>query len=528
MHVDLADSAPDLLEADVAVVGGGAAGLTLARRLVDGGRSVLLLESGGLDYEAASAELNRGFNVGHEYYPLEDSRLRFLGGTTAIWGGRVAELDPIDFEKREWVPHSGWPIGPETLKPYYREARQLLDLPEQWPEPAPSLLSSFDPAVIAHQEWLIDPKFDRFGHGAQKDLFEHRRLTLVTHATVGEIVAAADGGRIEALDVVAPGGAVTRVVAHDFVLAAGGLENPRLLLASRSVMPAGIGNDRDLVGRFFMEHPHGRGGRLLAPSSKAWEMIKAFQKRSIDHFEAAALVRPSDELQRSRRILNSALALAVRRREGGRQPALTAAYLSAKHNLEPTRRGRAAWRAYKMGGRIIRRSVGPLIWWLRSQRGNNDLALVLRAEQAPNPDSRVMLRPDELDSAGVPRIALDWRMSPLDRISAAELVAGFGREVKRLGIGEVEPADWLSDEQNDWVSDPLVSVHPLGGYHHMGTTRMADDPAHGVTDGHGRVHGLPNLWIAGSSLFPTGGWANPTLTILALALRQADRLLGRA
>jgi choline dehydrogenase-like flavoprotein len=528
MHVDLGDSVVERLEADVAVIGGGAAGLTLAKRLVDGGRAVLLLESGGLDYEAASAELNRGFNVGQDYYPLEDSRLRFLGGTTAIWGGRVAEFNPIDFEKRDWVPFSGWPFGAETLRPYYREARQLLDLPEDWPTPAPSPLSSFDPAVIAHQEWLIDPKFDRFGHAAQKSLFDHPRLTLVTHATVRQIVPAPDGSRIEALEVVSPGGAVTRVVAHDFVLAAGGLENPRLLLASNDVMPAGIGNDHDLVGRFFMEHPHGRGGRLIAPSATAWEMIKAFQKRSIDSFEAAALVRPSDQLQQSRRILNSALALAVRRRTGESQPALTAAYLRAKHSFEPTRRGRAAWRAYKMGGRIIRRSVGPLIWWLRSQRGNNELALVLRAEQAPNPDSRVTLRPGELDPTGVPRIALDWRMSPLDRISAAELVAGFGAEVKRLGLGHVEPAEWLSQDDKDWVSDPLVSVHPLGGYHHMGTTRMAESPREGVTDGFGRVHGLPNLWVAGSSLFPTGGWANPTLTILALALRQADRLLGKA
>jgi choline dehydrogenase-like flavoprotein len=118
-------------------------------------------------------------------------------------------------------------------------------------------------------------------------------------------------------------------------------------------------------------------------------------------------------------------------------------------------------------------------------------------------------------------------MSPLDRISAAELVAGFGAEVKRLGLGHVEPAEWLSQDDKDWVSDPLVSVHPLGGYHHMGTTRMAESPREGVTDGFGRVHGLPNLWVAGSSLFPTGGWANPTLTILALALRQADRLLGK-
>jgi choline dehydrogenase-like flavoprotein len=171
--------------------------------------------------------------------------------------------------------------------------------------------------------------------------------------------------------------------------------------------------------------------------------------------------------------------------------------------------------------------VGPLIWWLRSRRPGNELAVVLRAEQAPNPDSRVILRRDELDSAGVPRITLDWRLDPLDRQSAAVLVEAFGGELKRLGLGRVEVAEWLERGEEDWVSDPLVSVHPLGGYHHMGTTRMAADPRHGVTDGHGRVHGLANLWVGGSSLFPTGGWANPTLTILALALRQADRLLGR-
>jgi choline dehydrogenase-like flavoprotein len=124
----------------------------------------------------------------------------------------------------------------------------------------------------------------------------------------------------------------------------------------------------------------------------------------------------------------------------------------------------------------------------------------------------------------MPRLRLDWQLLPQDRESAAELVAALGRETARLGLGRVEPAEWLRDSSTNWVSDPLVSVHPLGGYHHMGTTRMADDPARGVTDGWGRVHGLPNLFIAGSSLFPTGGWANPTLTILALALRTADRI----
>ena len=126
----------------------------------------------------------------------------------------------------------------------------------------------------------------------------------------------------------------------------------------------------------------------------------------------------------------------------------------------------------------------------------------------------------------MPRVALDWRLSAIDVDSVAGLVAALDRESRRLGLGEVEPAGWLAEPDKQWVSDELVSAHPIGGFHHMGTTRMAADPRRGVTDGWGRVHGLPNLHIAGSSLFPTGGWANPTLTILALALRTADRISG--
>jgi len=152
-----------------------------------------------------------------------------------------------------------------------------------------------------------------------------------------------------------------------------------------------------------------------------------------------------------------------------------------------------------------------------------DLALVVRAEQAPNPDSRVRLS-DQKDAIGMPRVALDWRLSSLDVDSVVGLVDAVGRESRRLDLGLVEPAEWLRNGEKRWTSDELVSAHPIGGFHHMGTTRMSADPRRGVADGWGRVHGVPNLHIAGSSLFPTAGWANPTLTILALALRTADRI----
>jgi choline dehydrogenase-like flavoprotein len=167
--------------------------------------------------------------------------------------------------------------------------------------------------------------------------------------------------------------------------------------------------------------------------------------------------------------------------------------------------------------------TGALHPWLAKRASGLDLALVIRAEQAPNPDSRVLLT-DQIDSTGMRRVALDWRLSPIDIHSVAGLVASLNRETSRMDLGFVEQAAWLSHPSGRWVSDNLISAHPIGGFHHMGTTRMASDPRRGVTDGWGRVHGLPNLHVAGSSLFPTGGWANPTLTILALSLRTADRI----
>ena len=159
------------LEGDVCVIGAGAAGISLARRLLAAGRQVILLESGGLDYERPVADLAAGENVGEEYYPLEDSRLRFFGGTTAIWGGRCAEFDPIDLEKRDYVPHSGWPIGWEELERYYAEARPLFGLPRERLTPrtfreAGVPLPDFDPDRLATPLWTFDHRFNRFTYDA--------------------------------------------------------------------------------------------------------------------------------------------------------------------------------------------------------------------------------------------------------------------------------------------------------------------------------------------------------------------------
>jgi choline dehydrogenase-like flavoprotein len=514
--IDLAQAAGPLeLESEVCVIGAGAAGISLTRRLLRLGRSVALLESGGLDYEAPVAALNAGENVGEDYYELEDSRLRFFGGTTAIWGGRCAELDPIDLERRDYVPHSGWPIGWEELQRWYDEARPVFGLPPRRPAPedlrrAGVPLPRFD--ELETPLWTFDRRFNRFAWESCGDLEADPKCQIVTHATVTAIHRSAGG--IERVEARSLGAGRVSVRARAFVLAAGGIENPRLLLASD------LGNGHDQVGRYFMEHPHARGGRIV--SGAAWRLLKAFGRRHrIGGEDLAALIAPSAALQRREGILNTSLTIVARQPEGRRQFIGMKAYTGIKHSMAPTKGGRALWMVTKKAAGWAQRHIDPARPWLLHKLDGVEVALLVRGEQAPNPDSRVVLT-GEKDSTGVPRVKLDWRLSAIDVRSVAVLVEALGRECGRLGLGKVEPAGWL--ESGRWKTDPLVSSHPIGGYHHMGTTRMGEDPRSSVTDADGRVHGLGNLWVAGSSLFPTGGWANPTLTIVALALRSAERI----
>jgi choline dehydrogenase-like flavoprotein len=523
LRIDCAIEAPEAVTADVAVIGSGAAGQAAARRLLALGHSVVLIESGGTDHDEASNDFNRGEVIGQPYHPLDHSRLRFFGGTTAIWGGRCAEFDSIDFERRDWVPHSGWPIGPDDIRSYLAEARAQLGVEavDAGRMPRPPLMQRFSTEELAVRWWSFDPRFDRFTIDKAEDLEQDSRCTLLIHATVREVMLADDKGTVERLDVRTPSGRTIDLRARHYLLAAGGIENARILLASNSVVPHGVGNAYDLVGRYFMEHPHARGGRIVGKAD--WRWLSAFAKRRVDGVEVSPAITPAEQLQRREGLLNTALTIAVRQPEGGNHPLAKRAYLHFKHRTAPTRTGRSLWKMTKQMVRGYTGLTGPLHPWLMRHFGGRELALVIRAEQAPNPDSRVKLN-GQLDAIGMPRVSLDWRLSALDVDSVSGLVAALGREAQRLGLGSVEPASWLADPDKRWVSDELVSAHPIGGFHHIGTTRMATDPRRGVTDGWGRVHGLPNLHIAGSSLFPTSGWANPTLTILALALRTADRI----
>lgn len=519
-----------MIETDVCIAGAGVAGITIARELIGTKLDVCLLESGGADFERDTQALYEGENLGRPYYDLDESRLRFFGGTTVVWGGRCVPLNAIDFERRDWVPYSGWPFAKDDLTAYYRRAQQAVELgPGIYDEQAWELLGitppAFNPAEVRTDFWHFDRAFARYGFAHCRDLQAAPNVRILLHANVTNIQIDSDAIRVDHADIATLQGRKGRVRAKIYILAAGGIENARLLLVSRGVQPNGIANQHDLVGRFFMEHPHGRAAQVFTPDPyRLWTMYR--KRFGRDGRQYAPILRAGEGLQKREGILNSCTAIKCQRTPELGLPIGKALYRSIKARTDSDARGRTMWRVYKWANALSHRLSDPLVRRMQLASGRGGLYLIVRAEQAPNPHSRVVLS-DRRDALGVPQADLDWRLSPLDKRSVAVLAEALDNEFQRLGLGRVRIQDWLRDGTTTWPLDPTVSNHPIGGYHHIGTTRMATDPKRGVVDADGRVHGIANLYIAGSSVFPTAGWANPTLTIIALSLRLADHVHGR-
>jgi choline dehydrogenase-like flavoprotein len=521
MIEDIQNDMPDI-QADICIIGAGAAGITVARALQKSGMDIVLLESGGTDYESDTQDLAKGEISGLEYYDLRESRLRFFGGTTAIWGGRSAALDAIDFEKRDWVAHSGWPFAKDVLRPYYRRAQELLGLTQIEDNQLPDYQSPFDEAQISAAFWQFDEIFDRFTQKRCGDLIGAQNIRIFTHAHVMRLNTSENGSRVETIDIGNLKAVRATLRAQVFVMATGGIEASRLLLASKNpAHPHGIGNNTDQVGRYFMEHPHARAAQIMSGDPKRlFKLCPRFLRRKGQRY--GLLFRPSDQLQRQAKILNTGFTLAVRRHAGEKQALYTNLYNTMRHELSPTAAGRSLWKMTRRMTVYMQDRFGAQMNATKLRQKNYGIYAIMRAEQAPNPNSRITLS-DKQDELGMPLPRLDWRLSEIDKHSVSQSMKALDHEIRRLNLGHVDPAQWLSGDEL-WEFDPLASNHAIGGYHHMGGARMSADAKTGVVDGNCRVHGVENLYVASSAVFPTSGWANPTLTILALALRLGDHL----
>ena len=509
---------PAALDADICVAGAGAAGITLARQFIDRGREVVVLEGGGREFEERSQDIYKGEILGRPYFELDTCRLRFFGGTTNHWGGMCAPLQPLDLTERAWIPHSGSPIGVAELEPYRAQAHEILDLkaPEYDPAalaPAEGLLLDLDPERLVHRVFRLSPP-TRFASKYRNVLERAQNVEVYLHANVVDIRVSDDRRTTLALEVAGPDGRHLQVRARHFVLALGGIENARCLLNADGQIEGGIGNQHDLVGRFFCEHPNKFAASIV--TTRGEEILSAYRSLNTGGGRVLYSIGLPPSVQEQQRTLDLTMTL-----HRSREPLVSPGYLALQKLMRELEKG-----SYSDLGdhvmAVIQDIDGAAVDAYHQLTGTleSEIWAYARCEQAPNPDSRVQLIA-ATDRLGLRRVGLDWRLGASEK-HTMEVAAGLlAEEVGRLGLGRVRVHDWLTD------NSPEIEVKIAGGYHHMGTTRMASDPQRGVVDADCRVHGTENLYVAGSSVFPAVGFANPTLTIVELSLRLADHLEQR-
>lgn len=511
----------ETLACDVCIIGGGAAGVTLALELRQSGLDVILLESGGMGWDEKTQSLYEGPLIDRTYSRLDEARLRFMGGSTNHWSGNCMEFEPHDFEVRDDVPHTGWPITLDDLKPFYRRAYSYVEISddtpfdfETWrPKLTPSPLD-FDPKTFKHVIFRHSPP-TAFGHWYEQALAAAGDLRVVLYANALELETSDNAKTVTSASCGVIDGPRFSVEAKRFVLSMGGIETPRLLLLSNKVQTPGLGNDADLVGRFFMDHP------ALRP------VMHSFLRDATDDF---ALY--TDDHETPKDLMSVMLAgqpemLKTRGVLGFRFHLLRSAFSpgegALRHIVRSVRRGETPYRTGHHLAEIATDLDGVANALYHSLIDRHSdlierewLGPWISIECAPNPDSRVMLVDEREPHFGQRRIGLDWRFAELDMRTVNVAVELLAREFGRLGYRHTW-SGYFSSEAT-W---PRFTAH---GKHHCGTTRMSDDPKTGVVDKDCKVHGTSNLFVSSSSVFPTHSYATPTLTIVAMAIRLADKL----
>ncbi|MGH6851607.1 MAG: GMC oxidoreductase [Methylocella sp.] len=524
------------IQTDLCIIGAGAAGISIALEFLSKSYDVILLESGGIHSDPMTQSLYDGKYVGLSFERLDETRSRYFGGSTNCWGGHCRPLDSLDFEKRNGVPNSGWPFGKEELHRYYERSHSLLKLGPfeydagKWSQKMANdnlFLFPLDRRRLENVISQISP-LARFGdiYRAQLGKAGNLKVMLFSNATeiqTNDTATTVTGVRVKTLN-----GKDFTISTRVVVLAAGGVENARLLLLSNQIQKMGLGNGRDLVGRYFMDHPRIRSDIVRINAQQRHRrlydatMVLSHAGYFSGEARVAAHVAPTSEFQRKLSIPNSRTYLEARYTSG-----MSKAYLALRAISKQIKgHARFGYPFGDMARAIIRAApavvgnVPQAIIGILDSRFNP--SFVKRAfelhtviEPIPNYDSRVTLSPAR-DRLGLNKVEVNWQLTEADKLHFIALRKLLTEEMTRQGVLQFigKPVD-------------LAEIWPnniMGCWHHMGTTRMDSDPAKGVVDANCRAHGISNLFVAGSSVFPTVGSDMPTITIVALALRLAGEL----
>lgn len=465
------------LSYDVAIYGAGAAGITLARALSRKSARVGLFEAGGFGRPPGGPGHPFAGKIVGLPYDLTATRLRYFGGTTNHWGGWCRPLDPHDFQAHSHIPLSGWPLSRGELDPYLEKALDICEVPT-----GGLGLAAFDrdfgfgeltqraSAELTYKSFLFSPP-TRFGVRYRSDIEAAENVECLLNATLVKVLVA--DGSVDRCLLATPDGSRLRVSAHCHVLAMGAVENARVLLAS------GVANSSGFVGRCFSDHLGKTIGVALLDFNNRYHLHQAVhdgrQFRVLPHLSFR------DEILEEQQLVNFGLIF---------------------HR----------WDSQPLG--LLGEGVERQLEYVAGSEKNR-FRVLLRMENTPNPNSRIELT-NELDASGLPRVSLNWQLNPLDMSCVERLCTVLGRAIGKAG-GRFR------------VNARTATATYTGAYqsHQMGTTRISRNPDDGVIDPSLRCHDVGNLYVAGSSVFPTFGFANPTLTIVALTLRLAEHLRRR-
>jgi choline dehydrogenase-like flavoprotein len=509
------------ISGDVCIVGAGAAGIVLALELSKAGLRVVLLESGDALPNHSDQILNEGEITGDPFTGLTEGRVRGLGGATRLWFGQCIRLDPIDVEQRDWVPYSGWPISSSELDAWYPGAERFFRIEgESYDDQLYRKVGKVPPlwreGELRSHFTIYTPRIN-LGALHYRDIKEDPQMLLLLKANVLEVTTAADGMICTGVRVASLDGKSGQVDAPVVVLCGGGIENARLLLLSRSHKKKGLGNDGDLVGRFLQDHPNAKTANVYPTNMRALHALFSLQyKGSSRYFPKFCL---DSRKQEAERCLNCTSHLVFEQAEASGLAACREIYRALRRDLPVPDLGPKLLRIAKDFPSVLQSSATFFLMGKSPLGKPVSVRLQCHLEQQPDPESRVTLS-QEKDPLGMPQTRVHWKVNEAERTTMRIATQTMGEELSRLGLAQVEMDQWLADDEADWKS------HITDSYHHIGTTRMGANENLGVVDDNCQVFGTQGLFVAGSSVFPTSGYANPTLTIVALSLRLANHIAG--
>ena len=494
---------------DIVIAGAGAAGILLAVEFSKRKKRVLLLECGHFTEDQQRQDLNTVVQTGKVVSNAIWGRKRAIGGTTIAWGGQSLPFSRIDFAKRDWVTHGGWPLSYEDLEPYYHLANRFMRIDESdYEEDIFRLLklkrAGFNETLIRHHfsKWAPQPNFRIIYND-----YLSKHVTLVYNAVLTKLHLG-DQGRITSVTVNNFNGKSFSVDTPELILATGGIETNRILLNQDEFFPGGIGNHSGWLGKCFMEHPCVAVGEVR--TNRPWMLQAGFNTHIAKRRKYSVRLSLAESCQRQKKLLNGSASLQCTY-ENDQDP-----YQEIRKFIKSRR-----FQSLKVISRDAVKSYAMTAWALLSKgfvyKHKANIRLLMMMEQEPDPGSYISLC-DTKDVHGLRQACIHWKITHKTWDTVVHLANTIAQEIERLGLGKVVLYDHINETVSDWES------HLNDVCHHMGGTRMSTSPANGVVNTELQVWGHENLYVCSASVFPTSSHSNPTLTLLALAQRLVDKL----